>query len=545
MLVCTHSLLIRIDRALRVASTQVASNRLGRSQGCSPYHAFSYVRGNSGVRDTESKMKKKRKSINLKWRPVSTQSTSHEALVVKDNAEDLVGFEHSAVLENMTTVVAAVGETSLTPTAPQDNTEVIEAIGVGADPAFSSISLQGDELKDAEEVLADSVTTSATLHNTAEGDTEALSVSLLKHSASLEVGASVMRFIIGKREYIEEKKDVKIIFPSSKKEHSIVIKGKSADSITEASEKIQLIIDQAVKSPILDYSHFISLPLAIHPELVDKLVRFQKSILEHVSKEGINEKSEDDSGADTSEDEVQQSEKALDVVEPKIPDNHERAEMASTSTCIPLISYAPKVSMSAPTNAPRAGSARGIERSVFINPKTFHLTVLMLKLWNEERIHLATEVFRSISSQVIDALDGRPVFVRLKGLECMKGSMINARVIHAPVEEIGNESRLLRACQVIIDAYVKAGLVLEKDATRPLKLHATLMNARPSKRMKGRNRKALAFDAREVFKQYGSEEWGDYHIREAHLSQRFLYDDNGYYHCCASMLFPQEDMELR
>lgn len=36
---------------------------------------------------------------------------------------------------------------------------------------------------------------------------------------------------------------------------------------------------QAVKSPALEYSHFISLPLAIHPELVDKLTRFQSTIL--------------------------------------------------------------------------------------------------------------------------------------------------------------------------------------------------------------------------------------------------------------------------
>lgn len=36
---------------------------------------------------------------------------------------------------------------------------------------------------------------------------------------------------------------------------------------------------QAIKSPQLDYSHFISLPLAIHPGLVEKLIGFQNSIL--------------------------------------------------------------------------------------------------------------------------------------------------------------------------------------------------------------------------------------------------------------------------
>ncbi|XP_031269831.1 uncharacterized protein LOC116128252, partial [Pistacia vera] len=45
----------------------------------------------------------------------------------------------------------------------------------------------------------------------------------------------------------------------------------------------------------------------------------------------------------------------------------------------------------------------------------------------------------------------------------------------------GDDGRLLSACQVIIDAFNEAGLVLEKDATQKLKLHATVMNARHRK----------------------------------------------------------------
>ena len=48
-----------------------------------------------------------------------------------------------------------------------------------------------------------------------------------------------------------------------------------------------------------------------------------------------------------------------------------------------------------------------------------------------------------------------------------------------------------------------------------------------------------SFDARAIFKQFGSEEWGEYLIPEAHLSQRFMFDENGYYHCCASIPFPK------
>lgn len=35
-----------------------------------------------------------------------------------------------------------------------------------------------------------------------------------------------------------------------------------------------------------------------------------------------------------------------------------------------------------------------VEKSVFIKPQTFHLTVLMLKLWNQERVDLAAQVLK-------------------------------------------------------------------------------------------------------------------------------------------------------
>lgn len=60
-----------------------------------------------------------------------------------------------------------------------------------------------------------------------------------------------------------------------------------------------LFCEQAVKSPSLEYSHFVSLPLAIHPELVDKLLNFQKSILGS-SNAYQNENLDSDANGDTS-----------------------------------------------------------------------------------------------------------------------------------------------------------------------------------------------------------------------------------------------------
>ncbi|XP_058114430.1 uncharacterized protein LOC131257658 isoform X2 [Magnolia sinica] len=498
---------------------------------------------------------KKRRTVTSVWRPVSTQSSSSEGHSEKDakadeavdcNMKSDVGIQAEALHCKASTCSSDVQNSSW-------NTEpTIEQAGPST---LSSSELQcSDQSETVEEktfimsahVVAENL--SQNQHNAIEpksGETMTIYQEHVKgddragkHSISIEVDASLIRFIKGKggstQMQIEEEVGVKIIFPSSKEENSIVIEGTSIENVTKASEKIQVVLDEAIKSPKLDYSHFISLPLAIHPGLVEKLNAFQNSILgnpESSQDANLDSDSNEDS-SDNREDRDKQLAGGLSVsVNLKVQDDNEHVKVKIND--IIATSYAPK--------APRSPvlSDSGIDRSIFTKPKTFHLTVLMLKLWNEERVAAATEVLQSISSKVKDALGGQPVSIRLKGLECMRGSLAKARVLYAPVEEIGGEDRLLRACQVIIDAYIEAGLVLEKDAHQKLKLHATLMNARHRKGKK-MTRRYDSFDARGIFKQHGSEEWGEYLIHEAHLSQRFVFDDNGYYHCCASIPFPEE-----
>ncbi len=48
----------------------------------------------------------------------------------------------------------------------------------------------------------------------------------------------------------------------------------------------------------------------------------------------------------------------------------------------------------------------------------------------------------------------------------------------------------------------------------------------------------IPFDAREIVASYGAHDWGQHQISEVQLSQRFVYDENGYYHCCGSIPIP-------
>ncbi|GKV27104.1 hypothetical protein SLEP1_g36310 [Rubroshorea leprosula] len=283
--------LFRADRLLKFSSVYVKSKPGSRSYygGLSCNLKKGDTKYGLGAMDRN----KKRKAVNTVWRPVSTQASSIEERIVKD-------------------VPVEAGSGS--------PTEVLCSIS--------------NDVLDAQHAT-----------NVAEAVNEVHE----KHSLSVEVGASIIRFIRGKegatQKNIEEEMGVRIIFPSSKKEDSIVIEGSSIDNVTKASEKIQEIIEEVVRTRSLDYSHFVSLPLAIHPELVDKLINFQNIILgnsdactdEHVEGNPSGESSEDES-------EEHQLDRGSNVaVELNVEDNKSvKVDISS----IPLVSYAPKASKS-------------------------------------------------------------------------------------------------------------------------------------------------------------------------------------------------------
>ncbi|TXG68933.1 hypothetical protein EZV62_003868 [Acer yangbiense] len=224
MLSCSRSL-FRVDRVLKFSTTYVNSRLVHYFQGKCSYYSLSCNWKMSGAKHKPSAFdgNKKLKTMNLVWRPVSPQA------------------------------------------------------------AFSEDTPHARELADAMDEVTISTLNSSTLQDNVkdkvlEGDSVP---SADKHSLSIEtrnwLSSSIYRGTTQKK--IEEEMGVKLIFPLSRKEDSIIIEGISLDNVTRASERIQTIIDEAVKSPALDYSHFVSLPLAINLELVDKHVNFQNSIL--------------------------------------------------------------------------------------------------------------------------------------------------------------------------------------------------------------------------------------------------------------------------
>lgn len=100
---------------------------------------------------------------------------------------------------------------------------------------------------------------------------------------------------------------------------------------------------QVVESPSLDYSHFVSLPLAIHPGLVDKLFNFQNCIL-GIGNSSADEIVDRDSSEDNSEGEESEQESRNVAVKLDVADGKEQVKVDITN--IPIVSYPPKVTTS-------------------------------------------------------------------------------------------------------------------------------------------------------------------------------------------------------
>ncbi|CAM6065628.1 unnamed protein product [Sphagnum tenellum] len=299
------------------------------------------------------------------------------------------------------------------------------------------------------------------------------------HSASVQVDEALMGFIIGKgastKKQIEADTGAELCIPrrdEARSHNPVVVRGPSQEAVDAAVLQIKQILEETIQSPRLQYSHFISIPLASNLTLVERVKSFRESVL---------------TSADASSD-----------------------------------------------------AYRGVDESIFVKPATFHLTLLMLKLWNEERVCMAQDCLQRVMPDIHKALKGHPLAVKLAGVECMQSNLQKVHVLYARVEADEQASCLLQICNVLTGAFVESGLVLQKDQERSLKLHATLMNTTQRRNRGGRQtfRGRIPFDAREIVASFGAHDWGQHQISEVQLSQRFVYGENGYYHCCGSIPIP-------
>jgi activating signal cointegrator complex subunit 1 len=303
----------------------------------------------------------------------------------------------------------------------------------------------------------------------------------------MKIAPIFFKFLIGKRgatkERLQKETGATILIPSKQNSSSeeVIIRGPTENAIENARTRIEIILESAKKK--MEPTHFLSIPLNA-PEIQSKLEAFFKELKE------------------------------------KFYDNE-------------------------------ANRPLGFDPSIIINPKTFHLTIVMLKLFTNEEIERVVNFMKKISQQVYDMLETRSLLLKLQGLEIMNDDPSAVDILYLKVQEVGG-NRLERLCQFLVESLEKEELI-DKQAHQ-VKLHATLLNTRhrqnepEDQKTESRNdtkqktnefTKRISFDARKILQTYGSINIADqYKIESLQLSQRHVYDTNGYYHCVYEIRLP-------
>jgi len=197
---------------------------------------------------------------------------------------------------------------------------------------------------------------------------------------------------------------------------------------------------------------------------------------------------------------------------------------------------------------------RGLDASLFQNPKKLHLTLGTLALLNDSEIEKAVELLHGCQEEIIQPiLRGERLDVQIRGLEYMNDDPGAVDVLYAKVQEGCACDRLQSVADRLVDRLTSAG-VMQREHDR-VKLHVTVMNTLMRKDPSGTSLpqpesthskggrqpprvERESFDASQVLKKFGDFNFGSLHISHIQLSQRYSTGADGYYAQVAALPLP-------
>ncbi|CAK9294071.1 unnamed protein product [Gordionus sp. m RMFG-2023] len=187
---------------------------------------------------------------------------------------------------------------------------------------------------------------------------------------------------------------------------------------------------------------------------------------------------------------------------------------------------------------------KGINEHLFQAPQKLHLTLVMLKLLDQEEVDKCAKVLKDCYEDCLKKIiNGKVLRVRLKGIDYMNDDPSDVHVLYAKVDPFSDLDRVQSIADMIVDRLVRE-CIIEKRLEN-LKLHATVMISQhkeidastqnmpdESHTRNFRSNKPPpreSFDARNILKDLAQYDFGETEIPCLHLSKRFAVDKDGYY----------------
>ncbi|KAK6194383.1 hypothetical protein SNE40_000024 [Patella caerulea] len=192
--------------------------------------------------------------------------------------------------------------------------------------------------------------------------------------------------------------------------------------------------------------------------------------------------------------------------------------------------------------------ARGLDATIFQNPKKLHLTIGTLVLLSDREIHRATSLLQQCLEDLVEPiLKDKKLRLDVQGLEYMNDDPNAVDVLYARLLGDQDLDRLQSLVDRMVDKFTSANL-MQREYER-VKLHITVMNTLMRKdptgvsvargRQDGKPPKDReSFDAASIIRKFGDYKFGTHHIDSVHISSRSAVGASGYYQSVAFIQLP-------
>ncbi|CAH0550622.1 unnamed protein product [Brassicogethes aeneus] len=169
---------------------------------------------------------------------------------------------------------------------------------------------------------------------------------------------------------------------------------------------------------------------------------------------------------------------------------------------------------------------RGVNESIFQNPKKLHLTITTFSLLDETEISEMIQSLKVCQNDIIYKLfpKNQKYNITVKGLEIMNDDPSEVHVLYGKVQ-LDETQKFQQLSNDIVHYFYRKGLI--KKQYESVKLHVTLMNSIFNK--ENENSKRNTFDATDILKNYDNYYFGRAVFDSVQLSVRFTSSENGFY----------------
>ncbi|XP_020296338.1 activating signal cointegrator 1 complex subunit 1 isoform X2 [Pseudomyrmex gracilis] len=172
-----------------------------------------------------------------------------------------------------------------------------------------------------------------------------------------------------------------------------------------------------------------------------------------------------------------------------------------------------------------------IDETLFQTPCKLHLTIGVLKLFDDNDKEHAINALKKCKEDIIDPIIKKsgPITIQLQGVACMNDDPTEVRVLYA---QITPNEKLQEIVDKVSNYFDDIGL--KKKEHERVKLHATLMNIFFRDDYYAKFKKN--FDASEILKMYKDASFGETKLEQIDISERHTAVKDNYYKSLVSIV---------